>query len=132
MTSPTVRVTCAVIIREGKVFAARRGRHSSQPLQWEFPGGKLEPGESDEACLHRELTEELDLKVSIVSRLPEFTHSYPESTIVLVPFLCRLKQCNLRAREHHETAWFTAPELSALDWSRADIPVMEYVVKEYL
>jgi 8-oxo-dGTP diphosphatase len=131
MTRSLVRVTCAVIIRQGKVFAARRGQQSSQPLKWEFPGGKVEPGETDEECLHRELSEELDMKVKILRRLPVHTHPYADFTIELVPFLCALLSFHDDPREHHETTWLRPDELPAMDWTGADIPLATYI-REHL
>lgn len=138
MNLPVVRVTCAVIIRDGKVFAARRGPHSKQPLKWEFPGGKVEPGETDTQCLHRELDEELAIRVRIERPLPVHTHHYPEFTIELVPFLCMFegpvpagKQGEDRP-DHLETAWLSPDELPGMDWTAADVPVAAYVLKHVL
>jgi 8-oxo-dGTP diphosphatase len=132
MTLPVVRVTCAVIIREGKVFAARRGPRSKQPLKWEFPGGKVEPGETDEQCLLRELAEELRIRVRIEGRLPAHIHHYPEFTIELIPFLCALEQDGHTVIEHHETAWLDPGELPDMDWTAADVPLAVYVLKHLL
>lgn len=131
MTLPVVRVTCAVIIREGKVFAARRGPQSKQPLKWEFPGGKVETGETDEQCLHRELAEELDMRVRIVQGLPAHTHFYKDFRIELIPFLCELLNMDHKSREHHETTWLKPDELAEMDWTEADVPLAGYV-REHL
>ncbi len=131
MNRPLVRVTCAVIIREGRVFAARRGKQSRQALKWEFPGGKVEHGETDEECLQRELAEELSMKVHILQRLPSHIHPYADFTIELLPFLCELLSFHHENREHHETAWLRPDELSAMDWTEADVPLAAFI-KEHL
>ena len=130
--SGTIRVTCAVIIDGQRVFAARRGTVAQQPLKWEFPGGKIEPGETEEECLHRELAEELLMKVHIIARLRSFFHDYPGFTIELVPFLCRLLDPGHVLIEHSTTGWFTPKELFELDWAEADVPLMKYVVEGLL
>jgi 8-oxo-dGTP diphosphatase len=132
MTSGVIRVACAVIVRGGKVFAARRSSRSRHPLQWEFPGGKVEAGESDEECLHRELMEELGLKVKVLKRLPEFRHAYPAFDIILIPFLCALDGGKVVLHEHQETAWVDKAGSARLDWTRADIPLMDYVRGQFL
>ena len=70
-------MTCAVIEHNGLVLAAQRSATMSLPLKWEFPGGKIEPGETAEGCLKRELAEEFDAEVNIRSNLPQSTHAYP-------------------------------------------------------
>lgn len=128
----TVRVTCAVIIDGQRVFAARRGPGGQQALKWEFPGGKLEAGETEEECLHRELAEELNMKVHILARLRSFFHEYTGFTIELIPFLCRLVEPGHTPLEHSSTGWFTSAELKDLDWAEADVALMKYVLEGLL
>ncbi len=99
-------------------------RHAAM---WEFPGGKVEAGESDEDCLHRELTEELDMRVIIKKRLPHIIHHYPDFTIELVPFLCAVEKLVYNPVEHQEIAWLTRDEMGEMIWSPADIGLMEYI-----
>ena len=123
-----IHVTCGIIERDGLVLAARRGKHMSMPLKWEFPGGKINAGETPEACLYRELGEELSLTVRVEEQLPLSRHRYPSFSITLYPFICRIEAGEPVAREHAETAWLRPDELPRLDWAPADIPVLE----EYL
>lgn len=125
---PVVRVTCAVVVHQGTVFAARRGPGATQPLKWEFPGGKVEAGETDEACLHRELSEELNMQVEIIERLPVFLHQYAGFQIELVPFICRTNTKDHTLHEHHEAGWYNTRALRELDWADADIRLMQAVV----
>ncbi len=124
MNEKAIRVACAVIEDQGKVLAAQRSRSMSMPLKWEFPGGKLHDGESPEACLARELEEELGIRVRIRHPLPPVVHRYDEFVIELIPFVCTLAGGRLMLHEHSAVAWLSPHELSELDWPAADIPVI--------
>jgi len=117
-------VTCAIIERQGLVLAAQRSAAMSQPLKWEFPGGKIRPGENPEACLHREIVEELGVQIDICKPLQPATHVYPALTVILYPFICSIANGELQLNEHAAVAWLPPGELSALDWSAADLPVV--------
>ena len=117
-------VTCAIIERDGLVLAARRSAVMSMPLKWEFPGGKIDPGESPEACLRRELVEEMGIRVRIGKSLPTSTHHYPTITVTLYPFICTIDSGEIVLHEHDAIAWLPADELHALDWAEADLPVL--------
>jgi len=123
--TPHIHVACAIIERNGRVLAAQRSRSMSMPLKWEFPGGKIEAGESPEACLKRELAEEMDVGVAIRRALPSCTHSYPTFTITLYPFVCAIASGEIALNEHRAVAWVTPAEMTALDWTGADAPVIE-------
>jgi 8-oxo-dGTP diphosphatase len=119
-----IHVTCAIIEQDGLVLAARRSRTMRMPLKWEFPGGKIEPGESPEACLHRELMEEMELYVSVKRAMPPSTHEYPAFTVTLHPFVCGILSGEMTLNEHHAVAWLKPEELPALDWVEADRAVV--------
>ncbi|MFC0518648.1 (deoxy)nucleoside triphosphate pyrophosphohydrolase [Mucilaginibacter angelicae] len=122
-----IKVTCAIIVdADGLVFAAQRSAAMSLPLKWEFPGGKIEPGETAEACLIREIKEELNVEVEIVAALPANTHQYPSVTIQLIPFVCRLILGEITLKEHLDFKWLSKDELLALDWAEADVPIVKY------
>ena len=116
------------MVQNGKVFAARRGPDSSQPLKWEFPGGKAEENETDEQCLARELDEELCMTVNILKRLPTFYHPYPDFEIELVPFLCKPLETKHQLLEHDLAGWFMPSQLKSLAWADADTGLMHYVI----
>lgn len=120
-----IQVTCAIIERDGLVLAAQRGASMCMPLKWEFPGGKIEPGEGPEACLHRELMEEMGLRVAVKWAMPPSTHRYPAFTITLHPFVCTICSGEMTLNEHHTVAWFKAEDLPALDWAEADLAVLK-------
>ncbi len=131
MSVPPLRVCCAVLIKNGRVFAARRGRNARHALQWEFPGGKVEEGESDEQCLHRELKEELKMEVSIIRQMPGVKHIYDTFEIELIPFLCEQINQTITAKEHEETAWFSQDEMNQVSWSAADKVLVARILKEF-
>jgi 8-oxo-dGTP diphosphatase len=128
--SAVLYVTCAIIVAEGRVLAARRALNRSQGGLWEFPGGKMHVGETAEACICREIAEELGTAVQIIARLPDCLHHYPDKSVCLIPFICKpVKEAEFQAIEHEEIRWCSDEELSALDWCAADVPVLhQYMV----
>jgi 8-oxo-dGTP diphosphatase len=124
-TDPIVEVTCAVIVRDGLVLAARRSAAMDLPGRWEFPGGKVEPGEDPAACLVREIEEELGVTVAITGTLPPTIHAYPGARIRLIPFLARLVRGEPRPLEHDRIRWLPPEDLPRLDWAPADLPVVD-------
>ena len=125
-----IHVACAIIEKEGLVLAAQRSATMSLPLKWEFPGGKVDPGETPVACLRRELMEEMSAKVKIRHSLPQHTHYYPTFTVTLYPFICSITSKELRLHEHAAITWLPPRELHTLDWAEADIPVIESYLAE--
>lgn len=95
------------------------------PLKWEFPGGKIRPGEDPGECLKREIMEELDLEVEIEREMPLSTHTYPDLMVTLYPFVCTCSSSRYRLLEHSEAGWFPPDRLLALDWAEADLPVLD-------
>ena len=85
-----IHVACAIIELGEKVLCTQRSASMSLPLKWEFPGGKIDEGESPEECLKRELTEELGIEVAIGRALPPATHHYPSFSVTLYPFICEI------------------------------------------
>ena len=122
---PHIHVACAIIEQDGRVLAAQRSRSMSMPLKWEFPGGKIEAGESPEACLKRELAEEMGIGVAIQREMQPCTHRYPTFTITLYPFVCTIISGEIVLKEHRAAAWVTPEEMTALDWPGADARIIE-------
>lgn len=120
-----LHVSCAIIERDGLVLAAKRRADSSMPLKWEFPGGKIDLGETAEQCLCRELIEELGIWVRIQKALIASTYSYPAFTITLYPFVCTIESGTLLLLDHAAISWLPPHELFSLDWAEADVPVLK-------
>jgi len=125
-----IKVTCAIIVNaDGLVFVAQRSAAMSLPLKWEFPGGKIEPSETAEACLIREIKEELHVDVEILKPLPANTHQYPNVSIQLIPFVCRITSGQIVLKEHLDFKWLPKDELLALDWAEADVPIVKHYIE---
>lgn len=120
-----IHVACALIEQDGRVLAAQRSASMSMPLKWEFPGGKIHEGESAEACLKREVREELGIGVAVGRPLAVVTHRYPALTVTLYPFRCSILAGTITLHEHAALAWLMPEELHALDWADADLPVLD-------
>jgi len=119
------QVACAIIEYEGKILCTQRSASMSLPLKWEFPGGKIHDGESPEECLKRELREELGVEASVGKSLPETTHHYPDFSVTLHPFICRIVSGQITLHEHNAYVWLPMEELHTLDWAEADWPIIQ-------
>lgn len=121
-----IPVACAVIERNGRILIAQRPPHKHIGLKWEFPGGKVEADETPAAAIVREIREELALDVAVVRALPSFVHRYPNATIEMIPFVCRLAPASPEAvpSEHIAVAWVAPEELRQYDLAAADWPIV--------
>jgi len=132
MTSPEqpfsqpkhLHVACAIIERDGLILAVQRSATMSLPLKWEFPGGKIKTAETPTECLHREILEELGVKVDVLRAIPPTSHRYPSFIVTLHPFVCRLAGGELCNHEHADLVWLPPEKLSTLDWAEADLPLI--------
>lgn len=123
---PPVPVVCAIILRDDRILIAQRPPDKKLGGLWEFPGGKVEPGESSAAALHRELQEELGCTVRITDTLPPFVHAYSWGSIELIPFLCELTADSAEPHPHEHTAlaWVERDKLRDYDLAPADVPLL--------
>jgi 8-oxo-dGTP diphosphatase len=125
-----IDVTCAVIRNDDdEVLVVQRGEASDHPFKWEFPGGKLADGETEEDCIIREITEELSMDIVICGRLPDVEHDYGHKKIRLIPFICYTLNDLPVLTEHLAYRWLSADELLMVDYSEADIKVSENYLK---
>ena len=115
-----IRVVCALLEQDGCVLLAQRGKGMRHPLQWEFPGGKVHAGESDEDALRRELREELAIEIDVLAHMPAVTHDYPDIRIELVPIRCKIRSGSIMLQEHAAVAWVTPADACAMDLVEAD------------
>ena len=124
----TIEVVAAVIFREGKVLCVQRAEHEEEyiSLKWEFPGGKVEVGESREEALVREIAEELVVEIHELQYLTTVEHSYPDFHLTMHAYTCALKDGEVELREHLDFKWLAVEELD-LDWAAADVPVVEMI-----
>ena len=121
-----INVTCAIIRNEDdEVLIVRRGETTDHPFKWEFPGGKLHYGETEEECIIREVEEELSMEIVILARLPVAVHDYGFKQIRLIPFICDTLDELPFLTEHIAYKWLPAGELPSVDFSEADITVAE-------
>lgn len=121
----SIHVACAIIEQNGLVLAAQRSEAMSLPLKWEFPGGKIDPGESPEECLKRELMEEMSVEIVLGQPLPPVTHQYPTFIVTLYPFTCTITSGEITLHEHAAITWLPPEQLHTLGWAEADWPVIE-------
>ena len=122
----TIEVVAAVIFREGKVLCVQRAEHDKEyvSLKWEFPGGKVEVGESRKEALVREIAEELVVEIHELQYLTTVEHSYPDFHLTMHAYSCALKAGEVELREHLSLKWLAVEELDQLDWAAADVPVV--------
>ena len=121
----TIEVVAAIIVHDGKILATQRG-YGDYAGGWEFPGGKIEPGEQPEAALVREIHEELDAQVEVGRHLVTVSYEYPEFILHMQCFLCSLTG-SLRLLEHSDARWLTRETLWSVDWLPADIEVVRAI-----
>jgi mutator protein MutT len=126
-----VEVVCAILERDGLVLVAERPAGKRLAGYWEFPGGKIEPGESSEAALQRELEEELGCVVDVLTGGPPVLHDYEWGQVLLHPFRCRLREGSRHpmAREHAALKWVESHELANLRLAPADIPILAWLLQ---
>jgi 8-oxo-dGTP diphosphatase len=127
VSSNPIPVVCAVLEdSSGRVLVAQRPAHKHLALKWEFPGGKVEPGELPATALIREIHEELGCTIAVSSALPHFIHDYGTVVIEMFPFVCRLTADSPAPHPHEHVAlrWVAPAELPALDLAAADFPVV--------
>jgi 8-oxo-dGTP diphosphatase len=122
--SDVVVVAAAVIAQDGRYLIARRKSGTHLGGLWEFPGGKCEAGESLEACLARELREELDLTIAAPVHFYTVRHAYPEKTVELHFFRCTIASGEATPRDCAEVRWVEAHELSLYRFPAADEPLL--------
>jgi 8-oxo-dGTP diphosphatase len=118
----------AAIIRHGdKILCMQRNTSKYQYLSYkfEFPGGKVEAGESNETALLREIKEELDLEIIVENEFLTVEHEYPDFRLTMHSFLCKSSGIEFKLKEHISFQWLGKTELKSLDWAAADVPIVE-------
>lgn len=124
-TNKTIRVVAAIIVDGDKYFATQRG-YGEWKGYWEFPGGKIEAGETPEKALRREIKEELDTEINVGDKLCTVEYDYPSFHLSMDCFLAKVKSGTLTLKEHDAAKWLRRDELDSISWLPAD----EVVIKE--
>lgn len=119
-----VEVVAAIIQRDGLVYATQRG-YGEWKDWWEFPGGKVEPGESREEALKREIREELTAEIKVGQQLCTVEYDYPTFHLIMHCYLCELASGQLTLLEHEAARWLSQQELDSVEWLPADKVVVE-------
>lgn len=120
----TIRVVAAVIRSEDKIFATARG-YGEFKGQWEFPGGKIEPGETPQEALVREIQEELDVKIKVGALIGTIEYDYPSCHLSMDCFWCNITEGEITLKEAEDARWLSKDELYSVDWLPADIELIE-------
>lgn len=123
-----IHVVGAVIKSNNKILCAQRGPGKSLPYLWEFPGGKIEPGETDKEALEREIREELLCKIVVKKKVTTTLHEYDFGIVNLTTFECDLLEGEPSLTEHVAVKWLAVEELATLEWAPADIPAIEILM----
>ena len=123
----TIEVVAAIIIRDGKLFATQRG-YGEWKDWWEFPGGKIEPEESQVDALKREIREELATEIEVGTLLSTIEYDYPKFHLTMHCYLCTIISGELSLLEHEDARWLTTDELDSVKWLPADKDVIEKLI----
>ena len=125
-----VNVVAAVIEDKGEILCVQRGSNKLEYIseKFEFPGGKIEEGETLEMTIIREIQEELNMKIVPIEQLPTVEHTYQDFHLTMHVFRCSCESRMLELTEHISFSWLTKEELRSLDWAAADIPIVENIL----
>ena len=123
-----IQVVAAIIIENGKLYTTQRG-YGEFKDGWEFPGGKMEMGETKEEALTRELREELELKVEVGKLVKTIEYDYPKFHLTMHCLLTKIKEGKPNLLEHEDARWVTKNEIDSVNWLPADLEVIEEVKK---
>ena len=125
-----IEVVAAIIIYENKILCVQRNHNKYDYIsfKYEFPGGKIEEGESKEQALKREIVEELNMDIDIRDSFLTVYHKYHDFHLTMHSFICSCKEPTMILREHVDFKWLTIDKLQTLNWAAADVPIVEKLV----
>lgn len=128
MTKKRIEVVGAAIIQGNEILAMQRGEQMTLPGMWEFPGGKIEAGETEQEALIREIKEELNVEIKIRDYINEASYDYDFGTVILKVYTAEIVAGQILMEEHSDGKWLTADELMTIDWAPVDIPAAEALI----
>jgi 8-oxo-dGTP diphosphatase len=120
-----IEVTASIISRDNRVLIAQRPANDRLAGKWEFPGGKIEPGETPEECLKREIREEFDVEIEVLEYFGQSIYTYKNGKIKLMAYLCKWISGEFTLKVHSRIRWVGYDELDLFDYAPADIPLAE-------
>ena len=123
-----IDVTAAILVKDSKVLIAKRKPEDKQPGKWEFPGGKIEAGESARECLKREMREEFGIDVRVGKFLGESIYDYPHGSIRLLAYLAEWQAGDIALKDHADYTWAQCDRLSEFDFTPADLPFVRMLI----
>lgn len=122
----TIRVAAAVIRDKNRIFATARG-YGDFKGKWEFPGGKIEVGETPQEALRREIIEELDTEIRVGELIDTIEYDYPDFHLSMECFWCEIVNGKLKLKEHEAAKWLTREELHSVEWLPADAELIDQI-----
>ena len=122
----TIQVVAAIIIKENKVLATQRG-YGEFKGGWEFPGGKIEEGETAEQALKREIKEELNINIDVDKYLTKVEYDYPNFHLSMKCYICSLNDDHIELKEHTDSRWLSKEELNTVYWLPADVELLDKI-----
>ncbi|MEN9744026.1 MAG: hypothetical protein RLZZ65_1831 [Bacteroidota bacterium] len=127
-----IEVVAAVIQHQNKILAVQRGpaKYDYISKKWEFPGGKIEAGETEQQTIIREIREELDMHIEVNTKLLTVEHPYPDFHLTMHTYLCTTEENKPKLTEHLAFCWLDKNELVNLDWAGADVPIVEALINK--
>lgn len=126
-----IKVVAAIMIQNGRVFATQRG-YGEFKDGWEFPGGKVEPEETPQEALVREIKEELNTVIEVGELLDTVEYDYPDFHLSMDCFICKIIAGDLELKEHEDARWLTTETLDSVDWLPADLDLIQKIKKYIL
>ena len=121
-----IKVVAAIIKNEDKILATKRG-YGEFINMWEFPGGKIESGETKKQALVREIKEELNIEINVDKFAIDIEYQYPNFYLFMSCFMCSIKEGSIELLEHNDGKWITKEDLNTLNWLPADIDAVNYL-----
>ena len=126
-----IEVVAAIIIYQNKILCVQRGENKLSYIskKYEFPGGKMEPGETKSETIKREILEELHMAIEVKEEFLTVKHEYPDFILEMHSFICTSKNKTVILTEHLDFKWLDISELDSLDWAAADVPIVKKLMQ---